>query len=150
MFERFNKIEFKKMAGWHALAIFFILSDRFLKVWATLLKPKTDSWFGFNYSLNADLAFSLPLKQILIITVVGLIIVWLGLYYFRLLANGAWQAGLVFALILASISNLFDRIAYGGVIDYLNFGSLTIFNLADALIMFSLGWWLWTEVFHSN
>lgn len=42
-------------------------------------------------------------------------------------------------LLLASVlSNLSDRIFYGGVIDYISIGQWPTFNIADALIIFSI------------
>ena len=57
----------------------------------------------------------------------GGILVWIGV-------SNSWSLGA--ALILAGgISNLFDRILWGQVIDYLGFFKLTVFNLADVLLI---------------
>ena len=55
-----------------------------------------------------------------------------------------------FALIVGGgVSNLFDRIMYGGVVDFMNMGigSLRtgIFNFADVFIMIGMGVILWTQ-----
>ena len=150
MFTRFSKTMDKPMASLHALAIFFVLADRWLKVWVLATKPVSANLTALTYSLNSGLAFSLPLGQPLILVIVGLIIMWLGRYYFKLRRARDWRSGLIFALLLGSLSNLVDRLLYGGVIDYLNFGSLTVFNLADALIVFSLGLWLVRELLYGN
>ena len=150
MFQAFAKTDYKKMACLHALAIFFVALDRYLKVWATATKPASDKLLALNYSLNPALSFSLPLDAFFILSLSGLIIIWLWFFYFKLIKAGAWLSGIIFTLLLGSLSNFFDRAVYGGVIDYFNFGSLTVFNLADVLIIFSLGVWLFWEIRNSN
>ena len=53
------------------------------------------------------------------------------------------KAWLLLAIIFGAISNLFDRIKYGYVIDYLDLKYFTVFNLADVMIVggvIGLGW----------
>ena len=44
----------------------------------------------------------------------------------------------LFAIIMGAASNLFDRLKYGYVIDYLDLKYFTVFNLADAMIIFGV------------
>jgi len=150
MFKNFSQQNYKKMAYLHLIAIFFVVVDRLLKTWAQITKPISDNIFGLNYSFNANLAFSLPLKQILILSSSGLIIVCLWLYYFKLIKQGKLTAGYLSILILGALSNYFDRLAYGGVLDYFNFAYLFIFNLADVAILLGLGGWFFVEIIHLN
>ncbi|MCA9385458.1 signal peptidase II [Candidatus Dojkabacteria bacterium] len=49
------------------------------------------------------------------------------------------QPKIAFLLLLAGgLSNLIDRIVYGGVIDFIRIGSLPIFNFADSIINLGL------------
>ncbi len=55
-----------------------------------------------------------------------------------------------FALIVGGgVSNLFDRIMYGGVVDFMNMGignlRTGIFNFADVFIMVGMGLILWSQ-----
>ena len=55
-----------------------------------------------------------------------------------------------FGLIVGGgVSNLFDRIMYGGVVDFMNMGigdlRTGIFNFADVFIMIGMGLILWTQ-----
>jgi signal peptidase II len=94
---------------------------------------------SFVKSINNKLAFSLPLSQFLIIVLTSLIIgvlIWLLIKKIR---AGAFVYSLfLLTICLSAIGNLFDRIYYGGVIDFIslkffNF-NWAIFNLADVFI----------------
>jgi signal peptidase II len=41
-------------------------------------------------------------------------------------------------LLSGSVSNIIDRVIYGGVVDYFNLANLFVFNLSDLLIIFGL------------
>lgn len=84
--------------------------------------------------LNQALAFSLPVANWLaaVLSIVVLLVA-VGLLS-KHAANkplGQWGLGL---LIIGSVSNLIDRIFYGGVIDWLQLGFWPTFNLSDFYI----------------
>jgi len=120
--------------------IFFIALDRFFKALAFSNQASSLNLLGeilkFNFKANYYIAFSLPLKGFWLDAVIGLIILLLLFYLAR-----AWQGGrsgaavCLFAVFLGAASNLFDRLKYGYVIDYLDLKYFTVFNLADTMII---------------
>jgi len=62
---------------------------------------------------------------------------------------------LALAFILAgAVGNIYDRIAYGNVVDFLDFFYKTYhwpaFNVADISISVGIGLWLYLELFHAK
>jgi len=62
---------------------------------------------------------------------------------------------LALAFILAgAVGNIYDRIAYGNVVDFLDFYYKTYhwpaFNVADISICIGIGLWLYLELFHAK
>jgi signal peptidase II len=151
MFKFFSSIYIKKMALLSSVAIFLIILDRFLKVWATYVWSITplelSSWFSLDYSLNDSLAFSLPANKYFIITVIILLLFVLTATFLKDFKNKNSQAVLWFSIILGASSNLIDRLLYGAVIDYLSLAWFTTFNLADCLIVVSVAILLLQEFF---
>ena len=134
----------KKVAVYIVMAAFFICFDRFLKILA-LKNPDTSETnligdlFKFNFSENYNIAFSLPLGGPALAIIIMLIIIFLLYYCLRLVYEKSYdQAGLLFILIVGASSNLFDRIKYGFVIDYLDLQYFTVFNIADTMIVGSV------------
>jgi len=82
---------------------------------------------GISFSLfsNSNLTFSLHLGALIVLTN--------GYFLFSSKANWAVNKFYLFLIILAGFSNFFDRIFYGGVVDYIN---LYFFknNLTDLVI----------------
>jgi len=130
----------KKMTALYWAVIFFVGWDRFLKIyalnhtghWINLL----DGIFKFKFQANYYIAFSLPLYGFWLNAVIWLI-VWLLIYYLaRAGKDGKQQTAIsLFAIIMGAASNLFDRLKYGYVIDYLDLKYFTVFNLADMMII---------------
>jgi len=121
-----------------AVVIFFI-SDRYLKLEAlngsTL--PLIGNIFDFYFVANYYMAFSLPLNGIILNTIVCVLIIALSVHasHLRLKKNySLTEITLILFIIAGAISNLFDRLMYGYVVDYLNLQYFTIFNLADIVI----------------
>ncbi|EKD89833.1 MAG: Lipoprotein signal peptidase [uncultured bacterium] len=90
--------------------------------------------FAFYFFKNSALAFSIKFPQSVI--VIFSILILMGLLFF------VWQKPCFFfpitLIILGAISNLFDRISYGYVVDYFYLFPVSYFNLADLLIFSGL------------
>lgn len=119
-------------------AVFLVITDRFLKSLAQIYwQENPQEIFNFlhlGFFKNQFIAFSLdtiinPLYIILPILIVLLI------YFFYTLKNQRlYEAtGLIF-IIAGAMSNLYDRLLYGYVIDYIDLRYLTVFNIADMMI----------------
>lgn len=112
--------------------------DRLLKFTAfkqSLLSMGETLHFGvlsFTPFLNNRLAFSLPLPLAVIIILSFGIITLLTVYFFKL-QNFPERLALLF-IIAGALSNLFDRLAYHAVIDYLSVLPNGFFNIADLMI----------------
>ncbi len=130
------------------IGIFFIALDRFLKFLAVndFLNNKKIicDFFKFNFASNYNIAFSIPLMgwwlNILIILIIFVLIFYL-LYLFK--EQDSKKFSLLLLIICGAVSNLFDRIKYGYVIDYFDLKYFTVFNLADVMIVggvVGLGW----------
>jgi signal peptidase II len=135
-----------------AIAIFFT-ADRGLKLSA--MNAGGWSWpfigdiLSFHFTANYYMAFSLPLGGLILNIVIALIIIGLAAYaaYLRLKNKRPIADVILILLIIAGAwSNLFDRLAYGYVIDYLELKYFTIFNLADVLITVSAGLLIWRNL----
>lgn len=119
-------------------AIVFVIIDRLLKsialtFWQT--NPKIISAdLSLIFSKNTFIAFSLPTffnPLFLIIPIIVLLLV----FFIRCLKNNLLYEGAGLLLILLGAgSNLYDRLRYSYVIDYINLRYFTVFNIADAMI----------------
>ncbi len=72
----------------------------------------------------------------------GILPAWIsivGLGFLILYVWNTYRYSLILWIIIAAgVSNLFDRVLYGGVIDYIRIGQFPVFNLADAVITTSI------------
>jgi len=139
----------KKAAFIMLIAVFFVILDRFLKFLAVnryFDEPVNliGDIFKLNFIQNYNIAFSLPISGIGLNIVISLILVGLLIGLIKLYKKGYLIiAYLVLVIILGAASNLYDRINYGFVIDYLDLKYFTVFNLADVMIVggvIGLGW----------
>ena len=137
---RFMFKDFKKMTAISLAVIFFIGLDRFLKVF--VLSNLSDSQsllvdvLKFNFKANYYIAFSLPLMGKWLNIIIASIILFLIYYLVWMWRDGKqYTVVCLFAVILGAISNLYDRLKYGFVVDYLDLKYFTVFNLADVVIV---------------
>ncbi len=119
-------------------AMFFVCIDRLLKVISAVLWYNHPQHFfstlNFVFVQNHNIAFSLKtgLNPLWIIIP---IIIFLTYYFFHLLKNQRLQEASAFFFILSgAMSNLYDRLLYGFVIDYIDLKYFTVFNIADVMI----------------
>ena len=106
-----------------AIAFLVFLLDRILKFYFI-----DHELFIFKYSLNTGAAFGLFQGWNIFLIIFSIAVV-LFIFYYR--KNKKLETGMAF-LLGGTLSNLIDRIFYGGVIDYIHLDFLNnIFNLAD-------------------
>ena len=134
----------KKLAPFVLGAVFFIVLDRLLKVWAVNYWSFKNidivsGWFKLAYAQNQFIAFSLPIGGYLLLVInFVLLIVLLWLLKQSLQKQDAVSAGLLIIVLFGALSNFYDRVAYGFVIDYFDLRFFTVFNLADSMIVGSV------------
>ncbi len=131
-----------------------IFADQASKYWATaVLKGQPsikylNDFFRWTYVENTGAFMSLGSEMegtwhFLTLKVFPVIML-LGLFFYIVISKSMnWWQTIAFSLILGGgISNIYDRLLYGGVVDFMNmgFGSLRtgIFNIADVCIMIGL------------
>lgn len=136
-----NFLKYKKIAVYLLLAIFFVAIDRFLKILSfEYFRNREISLFGdllkFDFAKNYNIAFSLPITNIVIMATIPLIVGFLFYYGLKLAkSNDFHSAGLLTIIIFGAISNYVDRLKFGFVIDYIDLKYFTVFNVADSMIV---------------
>ena len=126
---------------------FFLFLDRFLKWQALnnwLEKRIIKNYFGWQPFLNKGAAFSITIPNWLIIIltaiIIGFIFFLLSQEYNTISRLWAWSL-----ILTGALSNLYDRLVYSYVIDYLAFVTGVI-NIADMLIILGLIIYLLTSL----
>ena len=124
--------------------VFFLALDRFLKMLALNLPPAAvygifGDWLVFRPLKNYFISLFLSLGKSLGLGLAALIILALLFYCQRYWGQMSGREQLAWLLVLAgAFSNLYDRLAYGFVVDYFGFKYLFTNNLADILIFSGL------------
>jgi signal peptidase II len=121
------------------IAFFVLIIDRLAKslalsIWQFEAVPLS-SWFKLSFATNPNISFSLPFSGPLLY--LGLLVAILILIYYCLSflrQAQIWPSLFIGLIISGALSNAFDRLRYGAVIDYLELHNFSVFNLADALI----------------
>lgn len=121
--------------------IFLFITDRILKYialnhWYNKKAIIIKDCLELELFKNPNIAFGIYLPSVLIIILAILIIAGLIYYLFILLSRQGYlmlKSGL-FLIILGAISNLYDRLLYDNVIDYINIKDFPVFNLGDLMI----------------
>jgi signal peptidase II len=123
------------MRRYHLLSygIIILVVDQIIKFWAkgspNIIKNIN---FGIIWTLKPDVVLGL-------IWIILTLIIILIIIFSKIQLPNQNNLFLPIALILiGALSNLFDRILYGGVIDYLNLKNYIFFNLADVAIILGI------------
>ncbi|MFH0951316.1 MAG: signal peptidase II [bacterium] len=121
------------------IAVFFITLDRWFKAVAiNVLADRSwviTNWLQLHLDYNPRIAFSLPLGGLILNIIIALLILALIKGYLNYKKSQRYlEAGWILIVVFGAISNLFDRLRYGAVIDYINIPFFIVFNLADVLI----------------
>lgn len=95
-----------------------------------------DNLFSIQFVPNHNMAFSIPVNQAVIIVFASIILLFFLNYFTICVRDGLygniWAANLV---IWGALSNLYDRISRGFVVDYVHLGILPVFNLSDLAVL---------------
>ena len=125
------------------LALPGILLDRITKQAATAalaphgVKHAIDGVLSWAYTQNRGAAFSiLSGRGVLLILMTIALIAVLTVYLLRHPENPAMERAGIWCIIAGGLGNLWDRLAYGCVIDFirLDFVDFAIFNVADIFV----------------
>ncbi len=122
-----------------------IALDRVTKIFFTKLLaygetiPVIKNFLHFTLVHNTGIAFGLFKDQgvvFIIIPIIAIILLIFNIYYYRQNDEALSRPYiLAFSLILAgAVGNLYDRIVYGHVIDFVDFRVFPVFNVADSAI----------------
>ena len=100
------------------------------------------NFFSFTLAKNTGVAFSMLEGNVLFIILMTLIIIFFLIDFIKKNACGLLELVNYSFVIGGAIGNLFDRICYGYVIDFLDFKifgyDFPIFNLADSFIVIGI------------
>lgn len=123
-----------------ALSFLVLLVDLVAKSWAMTTFREVDwtpvSWFELTYSENAGIAFGIPWGGMGLIVASVILIVILGWYAVTVLDLNRLSVKMMTSLVLGgALGNLYDRIVYGVVRDFIGIGPWPTFNIADAAIV---------------
>lgn len=132
----------KGLAGWLGAVVVFavIVLDRLTKHWAIVsLQPRAEipvfKYFSLTYVENTGVAFGMfrgrnsPLIAVAILLAGGLI------WWRRSVPATQKLTHLAILLVIGgALGNLYDRVAYGFVVDFFDFKVWPVFNVADSCI----------------
>ena len=124
-------------------AVSLFLTDIFLKrIFLALLGREyfvLGDWLKLKLATNSGIAFGILVNQQLFLYFY--IFIFLILAYWLIKEYRKKNLILISALtlvILGALSNFFDRLFLGAVIDYLDLKYYSVFNLADVMIVFGV------------
>ena len=93
------------------------------------------NFFNITLVYNKGAAFSMFKNSGVFLIIISLLVVIFLLYYI-IKSNLKKHEVIIYGIITGGIlGNLYDRIIYGAVVDFLQVGSFPIFNLADVFIV---------------
>jgi signal peptidase II len=132
------------------ITFFVVFFDRVTKIFFTDLLDYGESLPIIRNILhmtlihNTGIAFGLFKDQgivFIIIPVIAIILLIFNIYYYRQNDEALSRTYIIaFSLILGgAIGNLYDRIAFGYVIDFIDFRIWPVFNIADSAITVGAG-----------
>ena len=143
----------------YLIGAFAFIADRIFKIIALSYISSEGAvlirnFFYFKFYKNFGAAFSLkiPVEIIILSSFLIIFFILLGVGYHAVSPRCATktkagyptpqskiQKYILLFLLLGAASNIFDRIYYGYVVDYFSFFNYSFFNIADLMIIFSLG-----------
>lgn len=126
----------KKFFVW--VLFLFFLFDRFSKEFVRFFLDLGDGFslklFSINHVVNTGSAFGLFKDNNLFFIVLSFVVLFLIFYYRNDFLNDKRKTFFVGLITAGVLGNLFDRLIYGAVIDFIDFHFWPVFNVADSCI----------------
>lgn len=125
------------------VAAAIVVLDRMTKLWAMALVPNDHvliaQLLALTHHQNAGLIADLPVPLFLIIGITGIVLISIAILCIRAIYRQHLIESVAFACIVGgAIGNLWDRLAFGYVFDWLMFFNRSIMNVADIAIGFGI------------
>ena len=130
-------------------SIIFVVIDLLTKTLITCFMDVGDqlkiipNFFNITYVRNTGAAFSILENNRIFFIIIGIIaLIFIYLYLIKNKVLNKYMMVCYSMLIAGIIGNMYDRIIYGYVIDFLSFNifgyNFPVFNIADSLIVVSI------------
>jgi signal peptidase II len=125
----------------YKISVITIIIDQLIKLFIKtnitkdiVIIPKI---FKITNIINTGAAFSILKNNNTLLILITIIILVLLNYYIKKnnIENDYFELGIILGGI---VGNLFDRLLYNGVIDYIEISNFPVFNLADSLIVLGI------------
>ena len=118
--------------------VVLVFGDQLLKLWVIkkggffIIRDFLDIGFYKNYGI----AFGIPLPYyILFPLVAAALILIIGRYWKKLAQGNNWVWLACLLIVGGALSNMFDRLYWGYVVDFIHFSFGSTFNVADVMIV---------------
>ena len=143
----------------YILSIFIILLDQVTKLIVRIYLKEEEPYaiiehvFNFTYIKNPGMAFGIQIGSDSFFTIFTSIASLIILYLLYKLRSQEFSVQLALALIFAgAIGNLFDRIIYGKVIDFIDIELIRwpVFNIADIAVTVGMVIWITHVLIHNE
>ena len=130
-----------KKENLYKISVIAIIIDQLIKLFIKtnitkdiVIIPKI---FKITNVINTGAAFSILKNNNTLLILISIIILVLLNYYIKKnnIENDYFELGIILGGI---VGNLFDRLLYNGVIDYIEISNFPVFNLADSLIVLGI------------
>lgn len=154
----------KATLGWYLLALVLIALDQWTKITATeqliYAQPvRVTSFFNFTLLHNTGAAFSFlsdagGWQRWFFGAIAAVVSVVLTVWIAKLGSTKRWEACALALVLSGAIGNLYDRMAYGYVVDFIALHykgyAWPAFNIADSAICIGAAMLLWDMFFGAN
>jgi len=142
------------------IALVLVL-DQATKMWATqslrsvMTVTLIPGFFNLTYVRNTGIAFGMFAHQGLLVDLFVAALALVALYYARGVNWAGWEPNLVGGCLCGgALGNLVDRSRLGYVVDFFDVHLGThhwpVFNVADSLICFAVGWIVFSQLRTKN
>jgi len=124
----------KNLHHYYFIPLLILALDRSFKIIASRGITAHNPLFDFVFLKNTGVSWGLLQGNNIALLFLSIAIVGAIIFFYDHLSQQKFATHLI---IVGAISNIIDRISFGHIIDYIDFGFFPVFNIADACI--SLG-----------